>query len=130
MRNDAPTSEQIEEWLRPPTQAEVDLALAQFAANVRNHYRDRLKGLYLFGSRAREDHRPDSDADVAVVLQDGDWVSWKERRVLSRLAYEPSLESGLAIQAWPFSEQQWGRAESGPTAPLIEAARREAVVMR
>jgi predicted nucleotidyltransferase len=130
MSNQVPTSEQIEEWLRPPTQAEVELALVQFAANVRDHYGDRLKGIYLFGSRARGDHRPDSDADVAVVLQDGDWVSWKERRALSRLAYEPSLESGLAIQAWPFSEQQWGRAESGPTAPVIEAARRESVALR
>jgi predicted nucleotidyltransferase len=120
----------VDELLRPPTHPEVEAALAQFAANVRDHYRDRLKGLYLFGSRARGDNRPDSDADVAVVLQDGDWVGWKERRVLNRLAYEPSLESGLAIQAWPFSDQQWQHAGSQPNAPLIDAARREAVALR
>jgi predicted nucleotidyltransferase len=130
MSNVAPTSEQIEEWLRPPTETEVALALAQFAANVRNHYGDRLKGLYLFGSRARGDNRPDSDADVAIVLQDGDWVSWKERRVLIRLAYEPSLESGLSIQAWPFSAEQWALADRRPALPLIGAARREAVPLR
>src|SRR5438552_12014724 len=127
MSNHAPTSEQIEEWLRPPTEAEVELALAQFATNVRNHYGDRLKGLYLFGSRARGDNRPDSDADVAVVLQDGDWVSWKERWLLNRLAYDPSLESGVVIQPWPFSRLQWNAQYSAPSTALLASARREAI---
>jgi predicted nucleotidyltransferase len=116
----------IDALLRPPTRSEVETALAQFAARVRDHYGDRLKGLYLFGSRARGDHRPDSDADVAVILQDDGWTGWQERRTLNWLAYDPSLDSGLAIQAWPFSEEQWTRSDRRSTSPLIEAARREA----
>jgi predicted nucleotidyltransferase len=120
----------IDELLRPPTRSEVEAALAQFAARVRDHYGDRLKGLYLFGSRARGDHRPDSDADVAVILEEGDWTGWEERRTLNQLAYDPSLDSGLAIQAWPFSEEQWTRSDRQPVPRLTEAARREAIPLR
>jgi predicted nucleotidyltransferase len=128
--SDHDLASRIDELLRPPTRSEVEAALAQFAARVRGHYGDRLKGLYLFGSRARGDHRPDSDADVAVILEDGDWIGWEERRTLNRLAYDPSLDSGLAIQAWPFSEEQWARSDRRPMSRLIEAARREAVLLR
>jgi predicted nucleotidyltransferase len=77
-------SDELNEMLRPPTSSEIEAALAQFAANVRNHYGSRLHGLYLFGSRARGDHRPDSDADVAVILQDGDWVDRQPLPVILR----------------------------------------------
>jgi predicted nucleotidyltransferase len=33
-------------------------------------YGDRLERVALFGSRARGDHRPDSDYDVAVLIKD------------------------------------------------------------
>jgi predicted nucleotidyltransferase len=113
--------------LDPPDEATVARALTEFAATVHRHYGDRLVELYLFGSRARGDHRPDSDADVAVVLHDGDWIAWKERWTLNRLAYEPSLEGGLAIQPWPFSSRQWKVADTQPATKLTEAARREAI---
>ena len=123
--SDHDVASRIDELLRAPTRSEVETALAQFAVHVRAHYGGRLKGLYLFGSRARGDHRPDSDADVAVILEDGDWIGWEERRALNQLAYDPSLDSGLAIQAWPFSVEQW--THDGQR--LIEAARREAIPM-
>src|SRR5439155_12765310 len=120
----------LDELLKPPTDTEVDTALARFAVAARKHYGERLKGLYLFGSRARGDHRPDSDADVAVVLEDGDWVSWKERWLLNRLAYDPSLESGVVIQPWPFSRLQWNAQYSAPSTALLASARREAIPIR
>jgi uncharacterized protein len=110
-----------------PDEAAVALALQAFAAAVRSHYGDRLRGLYLFGSRARGDHMPDSDADVAVVLADGEWVEWQERYILHKLAYDPGLESGLVIQPWPFSEAQWRDADHNAELPLARAARRSAV---
>jgi len=113
--------------LEPPDEAAVARALAEFAVTVRRYYGPRVIELYLFGSRARGDHTPDSDADVAVVFEDGDWIFWKERWTLNRLAYEPSLESGLAIQPWPFSISQWNVALSQPATKLIECARREGI---
>lgn len=112
---------------RPATDAQVDAALAQFAAAARDHYGTRLHGLYLFGSRARGDHRADSDADVAVVLEDGDWIEWEERWKLNRIAYEHCLESGVVIQPWPFARSRWQARNSQSSAGLIGSARREAI---
>jgi hypothetical protein len=117
----------LAELLTPPSEREVDAALSRFAREVARHYGRRLKGIYLFGSRARGDHRPDSDADVAVVLEDGSWVSWEERWTLVHLAYGPSLDSGLEIQPWPFSATQWHTADIRPTTKLVDAARQEAL---
>jgi antitoxin ChpS len=114
--------------LEPPDDATVARALQDFAAAVRRHYGDRLRGLYLFGSRARGDHTPESDADVAVVLADDGWTGWIERRVLNRLAYEPSLESGLPIQPWPLSVKAWDSAEHATA--LVKSARQDAVPLR
>jgi predicted nucleotidyltransferase len=115
---------ELTELLRPPTEAEVAKALATFAQKARAHYGARLRGLYLFGSRARGDHRPDSDADVVVVLAHGDWAEWVERRRLNRLAYDAGFNCGLDIQPWPVSFAEWNA--SGPVTPLVHSARREA----
>jgi predicted nucleotidyltransferase len=113
--------------LAPPTEHAVRKALARFAGDVTRHYGRRLKGIYLFGSRARGDHRPDSDADVAIVLEDGNWTPWEERWTLVRLAYAPSLDSGLGIQPWPFSATQWDSVDLAQTTKLVSVARSEAV---
>jgi len=41
--------------------------LARLKRELKNHYRDRLKQLIMFGSQARGDAHPDSDIDVLVV---------------------------------------------------------------
>lgn len=33
---------------------------------------DRLKGIYLFGSKARGDYDPESDVDLAIIIEDLD----------------------------------------------------------
>jgi predicted nucleotidyltransferase len=38
-------------------------------AALERAYGDRLVAIYVFGSRARGDHRPDSDLDLAVILR-------------------------------------------------------------
>ncbi len=44
--------------------------LQRLKAGLEKIYGNQLKGVYLYGSRARGDARPDSDVDVAVVLED------------------------------------------------------------
>jgi predicted nucleotidyltransferase len=115
-----------EDILRPPTEAEVSQALARFAADLRRHYGDRLKGLYLFGSRARGDHGPFSDADVAVVLADPPCENRIERRVLSDLSYERLIEDGVEIQGWPVPASAWEVPDRHHSPSLIRAMRRDA----
>lgn len=123
MSHSATIASELADLLKPPTDAEAEAALARFTSAAQRLYGDRLRGIYLFGSRARADHRPDSDADVAVVLADGDWISWQERWTLARLAYEPSIDSGLAIQPWPFSLSKWNLRSTA----LVKSARQDAV---
>ena len=86
--------------------------------------RDRLvfslkpEAIWLFGSRARRDHRLDSDFDVLVVLPDG--LGDKARDY--RHALEPLLASGLPVDVvpCPLSEFEGAKDERGTLA--FEAA--------
>jgi predicted nucleotidyltransferase len=44
--------------------------LAEFVRSVNDHFGDRLIEVRLFGSYARGEARPDSDVDVAVIVED------------------------------------------------------------
>ena len=46
---------------------ETEKAVRAFIEKVASQYD--LAGAIIFGSRARQSHRPDSDADVAVLLR-------------------------------------------------------------
>jgi predicted nucleotidyltransferase len=73
-------------------------ALTSFKKILADRYGDHLKSLYLFGSRARGDHRPDSDADVAVFLnQVTDPIG--EQFDLIDEGYEILLDTGVNIHS-------------------------------
>lgn len=106
------------------TAAEADEILSRFSRDVARHYGAALAGVYLFGSRARGDFEPDSDADVAVVIRQLPAECRRERRSLNDLAYDYLLDTGLFIQALPFDAAEW--AAPGEDFDLIEAAKRDA----
>ena len=82
-------------------------ALGAFVGAVRVHYGKRLHDVILFGSRARGEAGADSDYDVAVVLADGNWLAWRERQVMSNLAYDILVDAGIDIQPWPIAKSDW-----------------------
>jgi len=78
-----------------------DPVLTRFRAAVREAYGDRLERIVLYGSRARGDHRPDSDYDIAVFIKDpGDL--WDELGVLSRITTDILMETDADISAKPL----------------------------
>lgn len=82
-----------------PDDTIVDRAIEDYARAVREAYGSRVKGIYLFGSRARGDHNPESDADVAVVLSENDlWDRWREITRLSNLEYDIIVAPGADVQ--------------------------------
>ena len=84
-------------------------------------------GAILFGSRARHAHRPDSDADVAVLLNapTGKFVSTK--LAMNDLAYEVLLETGLRIQPLPVWLSEWEHPESYSNPHLLKNIAHEGI---
>jgi uncharacterized protein len=77
------------------SETRTEPVLIRFADLLRAEYGARPERAILFGSRARGDHRPDSDCDVAMLLHDlTQW--WNEvRRLAALIAWvEAELERG------------------------------------
>lgn len=116
----------LAELLAPPSEPAVSRALASYRQKLVDSYGDRFVAAYLFGSRARGDHRPDSDADVAVVLEAMEASPMAEKMRLVDLAFDALTDAGLMIQPWPFTRAQWeAREPVGRFADLLASARRD-----
>lgn len=84
-------------------------------------------GAILFGSRARKSNRPDSDADVAVLLhgQPGRFVATK--LAMDDLAYDVLLHTGIRIQPLPIWEEEWNHPEAYSNPRLLVNIEREGI---
>ncbi len=58
--------------------------------------------IIMFGSRARGDHRPDSDLDLAIVLNGprGDFIDTKLD--MAGIAFDVLMETGVLVQPFPI----------------------------
>jgi antitoxin ChpS len=113
----------------PPDDATVNGAIEDYARAVLAAYGSRLKGIYLFGSRARGEHTPDSDADIAVVLDDAGWDFWVEQDRLSDLAYDILMQNGADLQGWPIRVSNWEDPQTHYNPELIRAMRADGVAI-
>lgn len=86
-----------------------------------------LRGALLFGSRARGDFHPDSDADIAVLLDGSRRPFLQTKLELADLAYDVLLETGIHIQAFPLWAEDWEHPETFSNPRLIENIRREGI---
>jgi predicted nucleotidyltransferase len=101
-------------------------ALASFQKMLIARYGQQMKAFYLFGSRARGDHRPDSDVDVAVFLDHvTDPVG--EQLALIDEGYDILLETGVSIQPWIFDGESLADPGHYPAPDLVTKIRREGV---
>ena len=100
----------------------VEQTLSELKNGLAALYGERLKGLYLFGSWARGEARPDSDLDVLIVLDSIHSYSAEVDRT-SELVARLSLDSGISVSRVFISESAWRSQAS----PLLENVREEAV---
>ncbi len=88
-------------------------ALGEFLGRLRMRFGEHVRRVILFGSRARGEGDEESDVDVLVVLDDGDWRFHDEVALES---YEPSLEHNVLI--FPITmtvdDFDWHRSHRAP----------------
>ena len=85
---------------------------------------DRLEAVYLYGSRARRDARPDSDIDVLVVLR-GEFDYFKTLDQISDLAWTLSLDNDVVITQVLISKEKYSQKNT----PFLMNVHREAVLI-
>ncbi len=104
---------------------ETELAASAFIAKVAGQYN--YAGAILFGSRARHTSRPNSDADIAVILlgEHGKFVDVKLD--MADIAYDILLETEIRIQPLPIWEDEWDHPESYSNPRLLQNIEREGI---
>ena len=108
-------------FLDPDTESTVRVFLARLPADLR------LKYAILYGSRARGEGRPHSDADLALILADGE-SDWQLVGSLAELAYEVFLEHGILVQPVPISLKHWLNPERFPRPGFLRNVARDGIV--
>jgi predicted nucleotidyltransferase len=96
--------------------------LAELKAGLKAIYGERLRGVYLFGSYARDEEQTESDIDVLIVLDEIPSYGNEIERT-GYLASSLSLRYGVTISRVFVPEQDWTSSES----PFLANVREEAV---
>lgn len=78
----------------------------------------------LLGSRARGTERPDSDADIAVLLKEhGHFL--RTKMAMTDMAYDVLRDTGVRIQPLPIWEDERAHPEQYSNPRLLESIARE-----
>jgi predicted nucleotidyltransferase len=86
-----------------------------------------VKGAILFGSRARQAHHAESDADVAVLLRGKSGRFLATKLAMDDLAYEVLLDLGIRIQPLPIWESEWQNPQAYSNPQLLYNLVREGI---
>lgn len=100
-------------------------AVRRFLALISNRYD--MAEVIVYGSRARGTHRPDSDADVAVLLRGEHQRFLTAKLDMADAAFDVLLETGILISPLPIWLDKWAHPESYSNPALLRNINREGV---
>jgi len=109
--------------VRPALDAEMERAARAFMQRLEGKY-PAIEGL-VFGSRARGDHKPDSDADLAVILKGERGDRYKVSGDMAGIAFDVMMETGVLVDPLPLWEDELKRPEQFSNPKLIDNIKRE-----
>ena len=100
---------------------EVRSILGELNRRIATLYGERLRGVYLFGSYARDEAHEESDVDVLIVLDRVDNYS-REIDTTSELTSALSLERAISLSRVFATEEQWRTGQTNFFQNLREEA--------
>ncbi len=86
-----------------------------------------VAGAIVYGSRARGTHRPDSDADVAVLLTGEHQRMLPTTLAMADIAYDVLLETGINISPLPVWTDEWSHPERFSNPALLHNIARDGI---
>jgi predicted nucleotidyltransferase/fido (protein-threonine AMPylation protein) len=111
----------------PPLDPATVATARAFLARVQERFP--VLAAILFGSRARGDHRSDSDADLAVILAGGRGRFLEAKLEMADIAFDVLLETGLRVQPLPIWEDEWDHPDAYSNPALLRNIEREGVLL-
>lgn len=99
-----------------------DPVILEFIKRSQN-LRDRIDRIYLFGSRARGNEKPDSDYDLLIVVNHLD-VKFREK--IYDIVIDILLETGKLISLKIFAREEFRKLSQAHT-PFMENIQREGI---
>jgi predicted nucleotidyltransferase len=110
---------------RPKVDRATEEAVRRFLAVIAERYA--MAGAILYGSRARGTHRPDSDADVAVLLKGEHQRLLPTTLAMADVAYDVLLETGINISPLPVWLDEWEHPQTHSNPALLRNIAQEGV---
>ena len=105
-------------------------ALRKLIARLRLHYGERLVGIQQIGPDTIWNSEDRADAEIVVILADGDWRQLDEHRKLAGLTFDSILEDEVYVRAWPVAKAAWENAPTSSETPgLVAKLRRNATAV-
>jgi len=105
--------------------AHTKSVLQQFLHSMEHEYE--VAEARLFGSRARGDHSPESDADLAIILKGPRRPFLPVKHAMVDLAYDIMLETGLLISPYPIWQEEWLDPQLSRNPALLAEIAREGI---
>ena len=99
----------------------------EFKRRVELRFGDRIRAVYLFGSRARGDHSPESDADAAVVFSGSVQRPFPLISQMVDDAYDLLLERGIYISPKAFAANSLTAPDTHPSPDLARTVLRDGI---
>jgi predicted nucleotidyltransferase len=88
-----------------------------------------VAGARLYGSRARSDHKRDSDTDLAVLIRGPRGNAIGVGADMAGIAFDVLLDTEVLVSPLPIWEEEWAHPESYPNPQLLENIRRDGIAL-
>jgi uncharacterized protein len=88
-----------------------------------------LAGAILYGSRARNDHQADSDADLAILLRGPKQRFLPVKLTMADVAFDVMLETGVNISPLPIWLEEWDTPQDYANPELLQNIRAEGIAL-